>query len=91
MGRTGLTEYLRYAYGPLEGRMAYYTAYSTDCKLLGGKMVESCNGTWWTHVTCQILLYSATLVELTNHDFLCWVWKITISSLSTSALAALKI
>jgi len=45
MGRTGLMEYLRYAYSPLEGRTAYYTAYSTDRKLLGGKTVESCNGT----------------------------------------------
>jgi len=25
MGRTGLTEYLRYVYGPLEGRTAYFT------------------------------------------------------------------
>jgi len=33
----GLTEYLRYAYGLLEGRTAYYTAYSTDRKLLGRK------------------------------------------------------
>jgi len=41
----GLTEYLRYAYGPLEGRTAYYTAYSTDRKLSGGKMVESYNRT----------------------------------------------
>ena len=39
MGRMGLTEYLWYAYGPLEGRTAYCTAYSTDRKLLGGK--------WW--------------------------------------------
>jgi len=37
MGRMGLTEYLRYAYGLLEGRTAYYIAYSTDCKLLGRK------------------------------------------------------
>src|SRR5436853_3046169 len=61
MGGARLTEYLRYAYGPLEGRTAY-TAY-----------------------------YSATVVELTNHDFPCPAWKIAISSLSTSALAALKI
>ena len=37
MGRTGLTEYLWYAYSLLEGRTAYYTAYSTDRKLLSGK------------------------------------------------------
>ena len=59
MGRTRLTEYLWYVYGPLEGRTAY-TAY-----------------------------YSATVVELTNYDFLCPAWKIAIGSLSTSALAAL--
>ena len=29
MGRTGLTEYLRYVYGPLEGRTAYTAYYST--------------------------------------------------------------
>ena len=34
--------------------------------------------------------YSATLVKLTNHDFLCWARKIAIGLLSTSALAALK-
>ena len=54
-------EYLRYVYGPLEGRTAY-TAY-----------------------------HSAIVVKLTNYDFLSPGWKITISSLSTSALAALKI
>jgi hypothetical protein len=32
MGRTGLTEYLRYAYSPLEDHTAYYTAYFTDYK-----------------------------------------------------------
>jgi len=37
MGRIGLIEYLWYAYGPLEGRTAYYTAYFTDRKLLGRK------------------------------------------------------
>ena len=61
MGKTGLTEYLWYVYGPLEGRTAY-TAY-----------------------------YSAMVVKLTNHNFPCPAWKIAISSLSTSALAALKI
>ena len=55
------------------------------------KTVESYSGTWWTYVTCQILLYSATVVKPTNYDFLSPGWKITISSLSTSALAALKI
>jgi len=45
MGRTGLTEYLRYAYGPLEGRTAYYTAYSMDRKLSGRKTVKSYNET----------------------------------------------
>ena len=30
-------EYLRYAYGPLEDRTAYYTAYFTDYKLLSRK------------------------------------------------------
>ena len=33
--------------------------------------------------------YSATVVELTNHDFPSPGWKIAIGSLSTSALAAL--
>ena len=55
------------------------------------EMVESCGGTWWTHVTCRIPLYSARVVELTNHDFPSPGWKIAIGSLSTSALAALKI
>ena len=59
MGGTRLMEYLRYVYGPLEGRMAY-TAY-----------------------------YAVALVKLTNHDFPSPGWKITIGSLSTSALAAL--
>src|SRR6266567_9350786 len=35
--------------------------------------------------------YPATVVELTNYDFLSLGWKIAIGSLSTSALAALKI
>ena len=35
--------------------------------------------------------YSATVVELTNHDFPCPALKIAIGLLSTSALAALKI
>ena len=35
--------------------------------------------------------YSATVVELTNHDFPCPARKIAIGSLSTSALATLKI
>ena len=35
--------------------------------------------------------YSAIVVELTNYNFLSLGWKIAISSLSTSALAALKI
>ena len=61
MGRTRLTEHLRYVYGPLEDRTAY-TAY-----------------------------HSATMVELTNHDFPCPARKIAIGSLSISALAALKI
>ena len=61
MGRTRLTEHLRYIYGPLEGRTAY-TAY-----------------------------YSTVVVKLTNHDFPCLALKIAIGSLSTSALAALKI
>src|SRR6266581_845671 len=41
-------------------------------------------------MTCRILPYSATVVELTNHDFPSPGWKIAIGSLSTSALAALK-
>ena len=35
--------------------------------------------------------YSTTVVELTNHDFPCPARKIAIGSLSTSALAALKV
>src|ERR1700735_5524735 len=35
--------------------------------------------------------YSAEVVKLTNHDFPSLGWKIAISSLSTSALAALKL
>src|SRR6266576_3836383 len=35
--------------------------------------------------------YPATVVELTNHDFPSPGWKIAIGSLSTSALATLKI
>jgi len=91
MGGTRLTEHLRFIYGLLEDRTAHRTAYSTDRKLSGGKWWKSCGGTWWTHVTCRILPYSATVVELTNHDFPSPGWKIAIGSLSTSALAALKI
>ena len=84
----GLTEYLRYVYGLLEGRTARYTVYSTDRKLLDNrhrqntldyhtlpilryrwKTVESYGGTWWTYMTCRVLLYSATVVKLTNYDF----------------------
>ena|ERR1700722_15668945 len=54
------------------------------------KTVENCGGTWWTHVTCQILPYSARVVKSTNYDFPCPARKIAIGSLSTSALAALK-
>ena len=61
MGGTRLTEYLRFVYGPLEGRTAYMAYYST------------------------------TVVKLTNYNFPFLGWKIAISSLSTSALAALKI
>ena len=42
-------------------------------------------------MTYQILPYSARVVKLTNYDFLSLGWKIAIGSLSTSALAALKI
>ena len=55
------------------------------------KTVESFSGTQQTHVTCRILPYSARVVKLTNHDFPSPGWKIAIGSLSTSALAALKI
>ena len=41
--------------------------------------------------TAYTAYYSAIVVELTNHDFLSLGWKIAIGSLSTSALAALKI
>ena len=41
--------------------------------------------------TVYTAYYSATVVELTNYDFLSPGWKIAISLLSTSALAALKI
>src|SRR6266702_244880 len=41
-------------------------------------------------MTCRILPYSATVVELTNHNFPSPGWKIAIGPLSTSALAALK-
>ena len=40
--------------------------------------------------TTYTAYYSTTVVELTNHDFLCLAQKIAISLLSTSALAALK-
>ena len=39
----------------------------------------------------QVLPNSATVVKPANHDFLSPGWKIAIGSLSTSALAALKI
>ena len=52
--------------------------------------MESYGGTWWTYVTYQILPYSATVVKLTNYNFPSPGWKIAISLLSTSALAALK-
>src|SRR6266568_7997869 len=71
------------------GRLPQITA-DCLCYGIGGKRWKSCDGTWWTHVTCWILLYSATVVELTNHDSLSPGWKIAIGSLSTSALAALK-
>ena len=38
-----------------------------------------------------IAYYFAIVVELTNYDFLCLVWKIAIGLLSISALAALKV
>jgi hypothetical protein len=41
--------------------------------------------------TAYTAYYSATVVKLTNYDFLSPGWKIAIGSLSTSALAALKI
>ena len=41
--------------------------------------------------TAYTAYYSATAAKLTNHDFLCPAQKIAIGSLSTSALAALKI
>src|ERR1700679_1340218 len=41
--------------------------------------------------TIQVENGGKAAVELTNHDFPCPAWKITIGSLSTSALAALKI
>ena len=43
-----------------------------------------------TAYTACIAYYSATVVELTNYDFLCRARKIAISLLSTSALAALS-
>jgi hypothetical protein len=43
-----------------------------------------------TAYTAYTAYYSATVVVLTNHDFPCRARKITIGSLSTSALAALK-
>ena len=42
------------------------------------------------HMVCTAY-YSTTVVKLTNHNFPSLGWKITIGSLSTSALAALKI
>ena len=41
--------------------------------------------------TAYTAYYPATVVKLTNHDFPSLGWKIAIGSLSTSALAALKI
>ena len=41
--------------------------------------------------TVYTAYYSAMVVELTNHNFPCPVRKIAIGSLSTSALAALKV
>ena len=41
--------------------------------------------------TAYTTYHSTTVVELTNHDFLCPAQKIAISLLSTSALAALKL
>ena len=40
--------------------------------------------------TAYTAYHSAIVVELTNHDFPCRARKIAISSLSPSALAALK-
>jgi hypothetical protein len=57
---------------------------------IGGKWWKATvelGGTWWTYVTCEFY----RVVKLTNHNFLSPGWKIAISSLSTSALAALKI
>src|SRR6266550_4638314 len=71
------------------GRLPQITA-DCLCYGTGRKRWKSCGGTWWTHVTCRILPYSATVVELTNHNFPSPGWKIAIGSLSTSALAALK-
>jgi hypothetical protein len=41
--------------------------------------------------TVYTAYYSATVVKLTNYDFPSPGWKIAIGSLSTRALAALKI
>ena len=82
MGRTGLMEYLGCVYGPLEGRTARCTVYSTVQMESGGKL-------WWNLVDSRDLPNST--IELTNHDFPSPGWKIAIGSLSTSALAALKI
>ena len=41
--------------------------------------------------TAYMAYHSAIVVELTNHDFPCPARKIAIGSLSTSALAALKV
>ena len=41
--------------------------------------------------TAYMAYYSAAPAELTNHDFPSLGWKIAIGSLSTSALATLKI
>ena len=82
MGRMGLTKYLWYVYGPLEGRMACIVYFTVQVEN-GGKL-------WWNLVDLRDLPYLARVVKLTNYDFLSPGWKIAIGSLSTSALAALK-
>jgi len=41
MGRMGLTEYLRYVYGPLEGRTARYTVQVENGGKLRWNLVDS--------------------------------------------------
>src|SRR6266700_8287159 len=53
--------------------------------------VENGGKLWWNLVDSRDLPNSARVVESTNHDFPSLGWKIAIGSLSTSALAALKI